>query len=197
MEYLLHLVILIGLYAILTASLDLLIGQLGIVSVSQAAFWGIGAYASAVLTVSGHAGFFGGMLIGIILAAMLSLLISLPSIQLSGDYFVVASLGLQLIFFDVFNNSTTLTKGPFGISAIPPPVILGYEISTRNSFAILVLVFTLLSYLLVALVVKSPFGRVLRALREDELFVKAVGKNTTKHKVLTFALSAMLAALSG
>lgn len=197
MDYLLHLVILIGLYAILTASLDLLSGQLGLVSVSQAAFWGIGAYASAVLTVSGQAGFFGAMLIGMLMAAILSMLVSLPSTQLSGDYFVVASLGFQLILFDVFNNWISLTKGPFGIGAIPAPMILGFEISTRHSFAILVVVFAVLAYLLVALIIKSPFGRVLRALREDELLVKAVGKNATKHKIITFAISAMLAAFSG
>jgi branched-chain amino acid transport system permease protein len=197
MDYFLHIVILIGLYTILAISLDLLAGHTGVFSLSQAAFWGIGAYSSALLTVFRGTSFLTGMLIGMILAAIISLLVSLPSIRLHDDYFVVATLGFQVITFDVFNNWMTVTKGPYGIAAIPPPTILGFAISTSIAFAFLVIVFTVLSYMLVVLIIRSPLGRVLRAIREDEVFARAMGKSTTRHKVTAFAVSAMLAAVSG
>lgn len=197
MEYLLQIIVLVGVYTIVALSLDLLAGHAGILSVCQAAFFGIGAYASALLTTGAGASFLTGMAAGMVAAALISVVISLPSMRLHEDYFIVATMGFQLIIFDIFNNWIEVTKGPYGITEIPRPSIFGFAISTGVGFAALAAFFTLLSYLMVVLITTSPFGRVLRAIREDEVFARSLGKSTTSYKLTAYAVSAMLAAMAG
>jgi len=197
MEYLLHILVLVGIYAALAVSLVLLVGQAGILSIAQAAFYGIGAYASALLTVHTGAPFFAGVLVGMVLAALVSLAVSLPSFRLHDDYLVIASFAFQVIVFSVFNNWAWLTNGPLGIAGIPRPTILSWSIQSRGEFAILAFLLTVFSGFVVSRISASPLGRVLRAIREDEVFAQAMGKNTLRFKVVAFAVSAALAAAAG
>ena len=123
MEYLLHILVFVGIYIILAASLDLLAGHTGLLSIAHAAFYGLGAYTSALLTVKAGAPFLVGVLGGMFVAGLLSLLVSLPSLRLVDDYFVIATFAFQVILFSVFNNWNELTGGPTGIPGIPQPAI--------------------------------------------------------------------------
>lgn len=197
MDFLLHILVLFGIYTILTVSLDLLAGHTGLLSMSHAAFYGLGAYTSALIAVDLGVPFPASVVVGMLLAALISFMVSLPSLRLHDDYFVIATFGFQLIAFSIFNNWMSVTRGPLGIPAIPRPDILGWRIESHLGFVILGGIVALFSYWIVIRVAESPFGRVLHAIREDEVFAKALGKNTLRFKVVAFAVSGALAASAG
>jgi len=197
MEYLLHIVILVSIYAVLSASLDLLAGHSGLMSIAQAAFYGLGAYSSALLAVQFGASFGVGVLAGMAVSVSVSFIVSLPSLRLHDDYFVIATFGFQMILFSIFNNWMDLTRGPLGIPGIPQPVIFGWKVDTHLEFLLMAAFFASFAYLAVYLLTSSPFGRVLHAIREDEVFAQSLGKNTLRFKVTAFAVSAALAAMAG
>jgi branched-chain amino acid transport system permease protein len=197
MDFLLHILILATIYAILAVSLDLLAGQTGLVSIAHAAFYGLGAYASALLAVQWGAGFGQGVLSGMLIAAAVSFAISAPSLRLHDDYLVIATFGFQMILFSIMNNWMGITRGPLGIPGIPHPVIFGWHVESHYEFLLLSVVFACFSYFVVYRLASSPLGRVLHAIREDEVFAKSLGKNTLRFKVTAFAVSAALAASAG
>jgi branched-chain amino acid transport system permease protein len=197
MDYLLHILVLVCIYATLTLSLDLLAGHTGLLSIAHAAFFGLGAYTSAILALRFGATFAMGVLMGMAVASVASLVASLPSQRLSDDYFVITTFGFQVIVSSVFNNWVGATRGPLGIPGIPPPTIFGWTFRTPFGFVVLAAALATLAYLVVDRVSTSPFGRVLRAIREDEVFAHSLGKNTHLFKVAVFALSAALAASAG
>ena len=130
-------------------------------------------------------------------AAVVSLLVSIPSLRLHEDYFVIATFGFQVIIFSLFNNWVDLTRGPLGIFGIPPPSIGEWTVHSARDFFVLVAIWTVVTWLIVYRLARSPYGRVLRAIREDEVFAQAMGKNTLWFKVSAFAISAMLASSAG
>ena len=197
MDYILHVLVLAAIYTILAVSLDLLAGQAGFLSIAQAAFYGLGAYTSAIMTMQWGGGFLVGMLAGMVVAVLVSFVVSLPSLRLHDDYFVIATFGFQMILFSVFNNWTKVTHGTMGIPGIPQPVIIGWHVASHLDFLILAAAFACFAYFVVYRLTSSPFGRVLHAIREDEVFAKAHGKNTLRFKVTAFAVSAALAASAG
>jgi branched-chain amino acid transport system permease protein len=197
MEYLLHILALVGIYTVLAASLDLLAGHAGLLSIAHAAFYGLGAYTSALLAVRLGAPFLVGVLAGMVVAALVSFVVSLPSMRLHGDYFVIATFGFQMILYSIFNNWMGLTNGPLGIPGIPQPVIFGWKVESHFEFLIVAAVLAAFAYVVVWQITTSPFGRVLHAIREDEVFTRALGKNTLRYKVTAFAVSAALAASAG
>jgi len=132
-----------------------------------------------------------------VVAVLISFVVSLPSLRLNDDYFVIATFGFQMILFSVFNNWMSLTHGPLGIPGIPQPVIFGWHVTSHLDFLILAVAFACFAYIVVWRITSSPFGRVLHAIREDEVFAKAHGKNTLYFKVTAFAVSAALAASAG
>jgi branched-chain amino acid transport system permease protein len=197
MDYLCHVLVLVCIYAVLARSLDLLAGHAGLLSISHAAFLGLGAYTSALLAVHLGAPFLLGVLAGMAVAGVASFLVSLPSLRLLDDYFIVATFGFQMILFGIFNNWTELTDGSLGIPGIPQPSFFGCRVDSPLKFLGLAAVFTLFGEVVVYRLAGSPFGRVLHAVREDEVFAKALGKNTLYFKVTAFAVSAALAAMAG
>lgn len=197
MDFLFHVLVLIGIYSVLAVSLDLLATQTGMLSIAHAAFYGLGAYTSALFSVRLGASFISGTLAGIVVAAIVSLVVSLPSLRLHDDYFVIATFGFQMILYSVFNNATTLTHGPLGLAGISKPSIIGWTVDSELGFVVLAAVGAALAYVVVRRITTSPFGRVLRAIREDEVFAQSLGKNSVLFKVMVFAVSAALAASAG
>lgn len=197
MDYLIHILILVGIYAVLARSLDLLAGYTGLLSMAQGAFFGLGAYTSALLAVRAGASFPVGLLAGMSLAALASLMVSLPSLRLHDDYFVMATFGYQLIVYSVFNNCVALTRGPLGIPGIPPPAIFGLTFRAPTACLLLVGLCAAIAYLVVCLLTRVAYGRVLRAIREDEVLAQSLGKNTLRFKASAFMVSAALAASAG
>jgi branched-chain amino acid transport system permease protein len=197
MDYLLHIFIFIALYSIVAHSLDLVWGHSGFLCIAHAGFYGLGAYASALLSTRAGTPFLIGILVGMAVAVLISFVISLPSLRLDGDHFVIATFGFQMILFSIFNNWMELTRGPLGIPGIPQPVIFEWHVDSHWEFLVLAAIFAVFAYLVVWRLTSSPFGRVLHAIREDEVFAKAHGKNTLYFKVSVFAVSAALAAMAG
>lgn len=197
MEYALHIFVLAAIYSALAVSLDLVSGHLGLFSVCHAAFFGVGAYASAIMTTRFDQSFAVGSLVGMAAAATLSLVISGPFSRLQGDHCVIATFGAQMILFDLFHNWTSLTGGPMGIRGIPAPRLFGRTISEASEFLVLALVLGSVAWCVTVRLARSPFGRILHAIREDEAFAQACGKNTIYFKTITFAISAALAAACG
>jgi len=197
MNYLLHILVMIDIYVILALSLNLLVGYTGLVSLCHAAFYGIGAYVTTLLMMNLHVPFFIAMLIGVIGSAVLSMSISIPSLRLRGDYFVLASLGFQMIIFAILYNWVSVTRGPYGIPGIPRPSIFGFKIDTLLLFFIFTTVIMLICGVALYLIAESPFGRVLKAIREDEIATSAIGKSITYYKVVAFAIAGGFAAISG
>lgn len=197
MNYLLHILIMINIYLILAFSLNLLIGYTGLLSICHAAFYGIGAYISTLLMVNLGLNFFLALPLTILGAMLISLCVSLPSLRLKGDYFILATIGFQLIAFTILYNWIGLTRGPYGIPGIPAPSIFGFEFSTLPGYFLLSLIIVTGSFLVIRRILVSPFGRLLKAVREDELATQALGKDVFRIKVIAFLIAAGMAAISG
>jgi len=197
MEYITGLLIVVGIYAILATSLDLLVGHAGLLSVAQAAFYGIGAYTAALLAVSHGAPAIVGILLGMVLAALASLALSVPTLRLHDDYFFIAAFAFQVIFLGILSNWMSLTQGPLGITGIPELTVAGIAISSRVRFLCVTAMFAAFAHVATDRIATSPLGRALRGIREDEEFTQALGKDTVRIKVSVICVSAALAALAG
>lgn len=198
MEYLLHIGIMLCIYVILVLSTNLTAGLANLLTLCQAAFYGVGAYIGAYLLMQCHLPFIVIALLVMIAAGLLSLTISYASVRLKGDYFILGTLGLQMIVYSVLLNWETVTKGPYGISGIPPIRLLGaWGLNGIVAWFLFSLAVTVLVVLFIGGLQRSPYGRILRAISANELSVQALGRNTVKLKAWAFFISAALAALAG
>lgn len=197
MAYFLHIFILINIYIIIAISLNLIAGYTGILSIAHAAFYGVGAYAAALLAVNYGTPFLLNLIAAMGVAGAVAAVVAFPSLRIHDDYLVIATFGFQMILFSIFNNWVTLTRGPLGIPGIPQPKIFGIAITSHVGFLILTGLLALLVYLFARRLVDSPFGRVLKAIREDEIFAQALGKNVIRYKILVFVIGGALAAIAG
>lgn len=197
MEYLLHILILICIYIILSTSLNLLVGYSGILSIAQAAFYGIGAYVAALMALRLETPFLLNLILAMVSTGVFGAILGIPSLRLKDDYFVIATFAFQIIIFSILNNLIDFTGGPLGLPGIPQPDIFGYLITSHLEFLILSGVLALLVYWISNRIVKSPFGRLLKAIREDEVFTQAVGRNVSSAKVKVFIISSSLASIAG
>ena len=197
MEYLIHIAILVCIYGMLGLSLNLIVGEMGLLSVTQAAFYGIGAYATALLLVNTEIGFFLAAVLGILMAGVVALGIGVILSRFSGDFYALGTFGFNVIVWSVFLNWQSLTQGPLGIPGIPRPILLGFQFSENIYFLVLVLLTLALVYGICVFITRSSFGRVLHAIREDEQAISVFGYSTTYYKLVTLVISAMLAALAG
>jgi branched-chain amino acid transport system permease protein len=195
--YLAHFLVMVGIYAILALSLNLLIGYSGIFSLAHAAIYGIGAYASALAALKLGVGFWGGMAIAAAVGAFASALVAIPSLRVAGDYYVVASFGLQVVMLAVFMNWTDLTNGHAGLPGIPRPNLLGWVIDQPFEYVFLAAAFALLTWAICRRLTGSAFGRVLQAIRDDEIAAQAMGKNVVRVKIVIACISSALGAIAG
>ncbi|MFQ5633114.1 MAG: branched-chain amino acid ABC transporter permease [bacterium] len=197
MNYLLHILIMINIYAILTLSLNIVVGYSGLLSLCHAAFYGIGAYITTLLMMKAGLGFVPAVLFAIAGAVILSYLIAIPSLRLKGDYFVLATLGFQIIIFVILYNWVDVTRGPYGIPGIPQPQILRFRIDSLPEFFIFSLLIVFVCGGLIYLILNAPFGRTLKAIREDEIAAAALGKHVPRFKTQSFVIAAAFAAIPG
>ncbi|MBT3578018.1 branched-chain amino acid ABC transporter permease [archaeon] len=194
--YFIHLAILIGIYIILAISLQLSLGFTGLFNIGHIAFFAVGAYTAALLTLGGTPFLLAFLLAGIF--AMLSgFLLSFLTKKLDGDYLALATIAFTFVVHSIALNWTSLTNGPLGLTGIPKPSLLGISFSSNFSFLVLTLAVVLISYLIIKKITVSPFGKVLEAIRDDELATKVLGKNTFKMKSYALAISAFFAGIAG
>jgi branched-chain amino acid transport system permease protein len=197
MEYLLHILILISIYAIVGMALNLVAGYTGLISLAQAGFYGIGAYVAALLSLNYGVSFLLVIPAAVLIAVIIGFLIGFPALRIRDDFFVIATFGFQIILFQVMNNWMELTNGPLGLPGIPQPELFGYHITSHVDFLVLSLAFAIIVYFILRRLTRSPFGNVLRAIREDDVFALSLGKNVNLYKVTSFSVAAGLAAIGG
>ncbi|MFZ5987620.1 MAG: branched-chain amino acid ABC transporter permease [Bacillota bacterium] len=197
-QYILRIIIMIGVYSILSLSLGLVTGYAGQVSLGHAAFYAIGAYVSALLGAKLGLNFFITAPIAAVAAAVCGLLLGLPTLRLSGTYLAITTLGFCEVVRMVLLNWEAVTNGPLGVSRIPKPSFFGIDLTISNSgLYYLMLVFLVLTTCAIASIVRSKMGRALMAIREDELAATMMGIKTTVYKVAAFVLSAFFSGLAG
>ncbi len=197
MGYLIHIAILFAIYSILGLSLNLIVGYTGLFSMTHAVFYGIGAYTTALLLTVKGMDFFASVAAGVMIAVVISLISGIVLSRFSDDYYAIVSLGFGVIVYAVFLNWQDLTRGPFGIPGIGRPSVMNFVFSSGGSFLILSMTALGLVFLASRFIVRSSFGRVLKAIREDEKAIRVFGYNTTYYKLAIFVMVAMMAAVAG
>jgi branched-chain amino acid transport system permease protein len=187
----------VGIYSLLALALNIQWGFAGLVNLGIVGFFAIGAYSTALLTIHGMP-FLTGLLLAILLAALLGALVAMATLRLKEDFLAIVTLGFSEILRLFLINEDWLTKGTNGIKGIPRPLRAAFSSGGYELFFLLGVAGTvLLVFLILERVRKSPFGRVLRAIREDEDIAQVAGKNTFRFKVQAFTLGAAVAGLAG
>jgi branched-chain amino acid transport system permease protein len=196
-------------YGVFALGIQLNVGTTGIMNFGQAGFMAVGSYAMGVLVVKSDVSFWLALVLGIPVAIAAALVVGLPSLRLRADYFAISTLAFSEIVRIVADNWDGLTGGNLGLfgygdswteaSARIDGWLERIGIGPRFLLPLLVvnLVILVVLTLLVALMVRSPWGRILRAIREDEDAARALGKNTFVYKLQSLSISAALAAIAG
>jgi branched-chain amino acid transport system permease protein len=200
--YHLHTLIMAGIFAVLALSLNLLLGYTGQLSLGHAAFFGIGAYATGLLTVKLEWSAWIGLLAAIVLPAVAGYVIGRLALKLRGAYFVLLTISFAGCVSLVSVNWMDLTNGPLGLPGVPPleialPGLPALSLRTKSAFYYVVLAATALSYLVCLALIRSRVGRALVALRENETLAASVGIDGTHYLVLAAVVSAAMAGFGG
>jgi branched-chain amino acid transport system permease protein len=196
MDYAIYIGTLIAIYATLSISLNLLVGYTGVISIAQAGVYGVGAYTTALLALNVTNDLFVSIALSALVGATVSLVVALPALRLKNEYFLIATMGFQSIIFSMFMN-LEVTGGPNGLYGIPHPTIFGWPIKTSFAKLILALTLAAICYGLALQLTRAPFGRLLRAVREDEIAVASLGKSVYRIKLSIFVFSAVFTAAAG
>ena len=197
MDYIVNILVFILIYAVLVQSLNLIMGYVGVISMGHAVFSAIGAYTAALISLHLGYHFLIGTAAGFVLAAVVGALLAIPSLRVRDEYLIVFTVGFQMVAYEFMLTARGITEGQGGIPNIPVPRLFGFEFNTPLRFFPLAFGAAVVCFSIVWRLVHSPFGRVLKAIREDESACRALGKNTLKFKVLVFALSGGIAAIAG
>lgn len=198
MEYILHIVIMLNIYIMLVLSANLPVGMARLLTLCQAAFYGIGAYISAFFLMQFNLPFIVVALAVMTMTGAFSWVVSLASVKLKKDYFILATLGFQMIAYTILYNWTDVTRGAYGIAGIPGIRLFGIvELSSVWAYASLTFVSMGLVVMVFHLIKSSPYGRLLKAMRTDELSAQAVGRNTVVARSWAFFISAAVSGLVG
>ncbi len=195
--YHLHVAIMAGIFGVLAMSLNLLLGYTGQLSLGHAAFFGIGAYTSALLTLKLDWSFWPALAVAIALAALAGFCIGRLALKLRGAYFVLVTISFAGVISLVSVNWIELTNGPLGLPGVPAPAIGPWSLRSKTAYYYLVLAAVGLSYMVCRRLVRSRIGRALVALRENEPLAESVGVDVTHYLVLAAVVSAAMAGLGG
>ena len=197
MDYALTISVLLAIYVVLASSLNVVVGHGGLLSLCHGGFYAIGAYASALAALRFGSSFPLSAASAAIFAAACAALLALPLIKLRGDYFILGSLGFQIIIIDIIHNADAITNGALGLSGIPRPHFFGFEINTPLKYAVAYLLIAGACVLVLHYLTNSPFGKALNAVREDETAATAFGKAVRSIRIRAFAISAAGAGIAG
>lgn len=195
--YTLGLTNLIAINAIVVLGLNLFIGYSGQISLGHAAFFGLGAYGSAVATVYFSVPAWPALILVAALVSLVALMIGIPILRLSGHYLAMATLGMNFVFHTILLQWDEVTGGPSGFAGIPSLTIGSFAFDNEVRLHYLIWSVTLLCLLLSLNLVRSGVGRGMAALAGDEVAAAALGVNTRRTKVKVFVLSAVLASVAG
>ena len=195
--YLQNIAVLFCINAILALTLNFIMGYAGIFSLAHAIFFGVGAYATAYIAMHASDSLLLCMAASAAISAVLSMALALPALRVRGEYFVAASLGLQVIGVTIFSEWKSITGGLGGMIGIPRPKLWGYTFNDDTAFLALALVVLGLVVGITALLVRGSFGRSLMAIRDSESAAQTYGKHVNAIKTLSVAVAAGLAGVAG
>ncbi|WP_339157684.1 branched-chain amino acid ABC transporter permease [Paenibacillus sp. FSL W8-0186] len=196
-DYWMHIVIMIGIFSILSMSLNVIIGYAGQFALGHAAFYGIGAYSAALLMIHFQVSFWIALPAAAMIAGFFGFLLGTPVIRLRGDYLGIVTLGFGEIVRLIFVNWVDVTRGPMGLPGIPAPTLFGYTFSGKTEFYYLILALALLTFFVIHRIVHSGVGLSLMTLREDETLAQSIGIRPNKYKLLAFTVGAFFAGIAG
>jgi branched-chain amino acid transport system permease protein len=196
-EYYLAVLTICCLNAMIVVGLNLLVGHAGQISLGHAAFFGLAAYATAVLTATLKLPIPLGLAAGVGLSVLVALVIGIPALKLKGHYLAMATLGFGIIVSILLNETVWLTGGPSGFTGIPRLALFGFEFASARSYSILASCVLCLIVLLALNLLHSRVGRALRAIHTSERAAQAVGIDIAAYKLFVFVLSAAFAGVAG
>lgn len=202
-RYFLHLMVMAGIFVMLTSSWNLLTGYAGQINLGHAAFYGIGAYTSALLVMKVGISPWIGLFMGGFVSAFFGLLLGIPSIRLSGPYLAITTIGFAEILRLVAMNWVELTRGSLGLYGIPPLTAIklspgfSIEFTSERNFYYVLLIAIFLTLFCFKRLVQSEFGITLKSMRDDEPGAESIGVDTTRYKLAVFTISAFFAGFAG
>ena len=197
MEYLSHTLNLTFIFVVLTVSLNLILGYGGMASMAHAAFFCIGGYVSTIVTMHFDWNFLAGVPIAVIATATFGGILAAPFIRVQEEYLILFTIAFQMVIFHLMLSLYNITGGDSGIFGVPKPEFFGFQVETPAHFLPFMALFVFIVYWVCLKVTKSPFGRVLKGIREDERVVTSLGKNVMKFKVIIFMVGTGIAAGAG
>lgn len=197
-DYYLNILVRFGIFALFAVSLNLIIGYIGEISFGHAAFFGLGAYFSTLIRQELDISFWISVLISLVLVAFIGMVVGLLSLRLQGVHFAIITLAFAEVFRLIILNLTDITRGAMGVS-VKSPTLPFTEIVLTDSYIYYYLVFAILIVVLFLKnhMLKTPFGKGIIAIREGNTLASSIGINVTKYKVITFTISAVIAAMAG
>jgi branched-chain amino acid transport system permease protein len=205
LSYLIFFLTMVGIYGILSLGLNIQWGYTGQINIGVAAFFAIGAYTSAIVTTAPsphHLGGFGlpflvGVILAMILAGILAFFVGLITLNLRTDYLAIASIGIAEIVRLFLKNEAWLTNGVRGIPSIPKPLAESISGAEALLFLLIIVFFVVLTYVALQRLFRSPWVRILRAIRANEPAVQAAGKNVLRFRIEAFVVGSMIMGLGG
>ena len=195
-NYGVYLMTLVLVYLMSAMGLNLVVGYAGQMSIGQAAFFGIGAYHVAILMKLGLP-FFAVLPLAAGSCFIIGLMLGFPALRVQHHYLAFATLGFNVLIYLILRNEQSWTGGTFGLSGIPRPSLFGYELNNNLAFFYFAFVSTILLALLLAWLLRSPWGRAFAALRDNPIRAESLGVNITAYTLLAFAIGAACAGVGG
>ncbi|MBQ7732178.1 MAG: branched-chain amino acid ABC transporter permease [Lentisphaeria bacterium] len=197
MNYILHIGAMLAIYGMLACSANLLIGFSGLLTMSQAAFYGLGAYVYALLSLHFGLPFLVTLPCAIAFCALVGWLFGIAALRFRNETFVLATIGFQMIVYVILYNWISLTRGPYGISGIPRPGIFGFTVDGSWQYFFFCAVIFLIVLLLVTLICRSTFALSLKSLRDNEAAAQTLGISPRRQYTRAMVVSSALAAIPG
>lgn len=196
-DFVLRIIVTSLIYAVASMGNMVIVGYCGLLTCGHGAFYGLGAYMSAILAVKFGMPFSVCLLCAILGSMIFGFLIALPCLRVDVDFLSLITIAFAQIFNAVAKNWTSVTGGARGVVGIPMPEILGIQIKSQQSFYILVMTITIVVYVLLRNLMNSSVGRAMMAVRDDEIGAKAMGIDINKYKIIAFVVGSTVAGIGG
>ncbi len=196
-DYVLRVATLTVLYMILALGLNIIVGFAGLLDLGYVGFYGIGAYVCGLISVHFGWNFWSLIPLCIIAGALSGILLGTPTLRLTGDYFAIVTFGFAELVVLIIRNEIWLTRGPMGVTGIPPITFFGHALTKEWQYYYIIFGLFLIILMLIKRLENSKIGRAWFAIREDEIAAQCCGVNLVRYKVLAFAISASIGAIGG
>ncbi|MBT7297093.1 branched-chain amino acid ABC transporter permease [Candidatus Woesearchaeota archaeon] len=188
--------VVINIYLILSISLNLVMGFTGLLNLSHIALFGVGAYTSALMIMNGYS-YLLSLLLAMLLPGVFAVLLMFATRKLKSDYLMLVTFGFSFLLYSIFISWTSLTRGPLGLNNIPKISFFDFTIYSTNQFLVFSTIMAIVSIIIIYNITKSSFGRLLQAVRDDEISLKLLGKNIELIKFKAMFISGLFAGLAG